>query len=270
MKAIIPIVVVASFLISCHQEHQDPVPAPTPPLNREYGLQSHPEAVAAFDASNYGVYKGVVINAQDSTATFKFNLYNNGGQPYGLFYTNHKLQDSLIRYQHDNNGFMLIPQVPDTSAIPYNVSFYYCYFSSYSAGHGTALVGFNVSAFGKSYVLDTRLNANACLNAMLKEKSSNQVFCYEGSYSGSDSGRIAFVMSSDSIVAIRASVWNPQFFKLATAHVSNGSFTLNQVDDGSGNTFIFNGTVQNNVCNGTWTKSSAPTLVNPFRASRTL
>jgi hypothetical protein len=270
MKAIITFVLIITLLVCCRQEHQDPTPGPTPPFNREYELQSHPEAIAAYDGSNYGIYKGVVINAQDSTATLKFNVYNNSRQPCALFYTNHKLQDSLIRYQHDNNGYILIPQIPDTSTIPYNSTFYYCYFSSYSVGHGTALAGFNVSAYGNSYVLDTRLNANACLNAILKERSSNQVYCYEGSYSGSDSGRIAFAMSTDSIVAIRASVWNPQFFKPVTAHVSNGSFVLHQFDDGSGNTFIFSGNVQNNTCTGTWTKSSAPTVVNPFRAVRTL
>jgi hypothetical protein len=270
MKSIIITLLIASLLPSCHQEHPDPTPTPTPPFNREYELQRSPEAIAAYDGSNYGIYKGVVINAEDSSATLQVNLYNNSRQPYVLFYTNHKLQDSLLRYKKDNSGYMLIPQVADSSTIPVNSSFYSTYFSSYSIGHGTALVGFNVSAFGKNYVLDARLNANACLNAMLKEKSNNQVNCYEGSYSGSDSGRIAFVMSTDSIVAIRASVWNPQFFKLVTAHVSNGSFALNQVDDVSGNTFLFIGNVQNNVCAGTWTKSSAPTVVNSFKAMRTL
>jgi hypothetical protein len=270
MKTIDIILLIASFLISCHQEHQDPKPIASPPFNKEYGLQGSPEAVAAYDGSNYGVYKGVVINAQDSTATLKINLYNNSRQPYALLYTNQKLQDSLVRYKKDDIGYMRVPQVADTTTIPFNSTFYSTYFSSYWVGHGTALVGFNVSAYGNGYLLDTRLNANACLNAMLKEKSNIQVYCYEGSYRGSDSGRIAFVMSTDSIVAIRASVWNGQFFKLVTAHVNSGSFVLNQVDDVSGNTFIFNGTVQNNVCTGTWTKSSAPTVVNSFKAVRTL
>lgn len=266
MKTLTAILLITLFLSSCGK---DPVP-PTPAFSTEYQLPDRPEAMAAYDNSNYGIYKGVVINAQDSTATYKFNLYNYSAQPYALLYTGDKVQDSLVRYQKDNNGYILLPQKADTTRVPLNGPFYYTYFSSYNIGHSLSLVGFNVSAFGNGYQMSTQLYGNSTLNAILKEKSNNQVFCYEGSYNGSDSGRIAFVMSTDSIVAIRASVWSPQFFKLATAHVTNGSFTLLQPDDVSGNTFTFTGTVQNNTCLGTWTKSSIPSVVNQFKAVRTL
>ena len=59
-------------------------PTPPAPFNPDYTLTNQPEADAANDLSNYGIYKGVVINAQDSTATFKFNLYNRADQPYAL------------------------------------------------------------------------------------------------------------------------------------------------------------------------------------------
>jgi len=266
MKTATIVSLLAFSLLSCHKNAEPTLP----PFNTEYELQNRAEALAAYDAANYGIYKGVVINAQDSTATFKFNLYNNSRQPYALFYRNRKVQDSLIRYVKDNTGYLLIPQKADTTTIPFNSSFYFTYFSSYSIGHGTALVGFNVSANGTAYHMDTQLYGNATLNAVLKETSNNQVLCFEGTYNGADSGRIAFVMSTDSIVAIRASVWNPQFFKVATAHVSGNAFTLRQEEDASGNAFIFNGTVQNNSCTGTWTKSSAPSVVNQFKAVRTL
>ena len=242
---------------------------PPPPFNPDYALTNQPEADAANDQSNYGIYKGVVINAQDSTATFKFNLYNHASQPYGLFYTLLKVQDSLVRYMKDNNGLIKFPLEQDTAMIPLNANFYYTYFSSYRNGFGP-LVGFNVTAHGATYVMDAQLYNNQTLNAILKETSTKQVFCYEGNYGGADSGRIAFVHTADSIVAIRASISSPQFFHVMKGAVVNNHFSIDQVDDISGLEFTFTGTLLNNVCTGTWTKFSVPGVENPFTAKRTL
>jgi hypothetical protein len=265
MKYKISLIFLVCLFIACNKDKSNSLP----PLNTNYVLPGNPEALPIFDAANYGIYKGVVINAQDSTGTFKFNLYNNHDQPYALFYTNNKVQDSLIRYVKDNSGNMLIPQIPDTSKIPLNASFYYTYFSSYHIGRGP-LVGFNIKASGLLPVMDVQLYNNATLDIILKERSDKQVYCYEGAYSGLDSGRIAFVISSDTLIGIRASIWNPQFFKVMSAGVSNNSFTINQFDDISGNTFIFTGSIQNNRCEGTWTKSSNSAIINQFTSKRTL
>ena len=265
MKHIAGTIITLLIFFSCQKEKSQPI-AHYP---KEYELSNFPEGLSIFDFSNYGIYKGVVINSQDSSATFKLNLYNASNQPYALFYLNRKVQDSLIRYTNSNSGFMAFPQKVDTARIPFNAAFYSTYFSSYLIGFGP-IVGFNTTAKGISYIMETQLYNNQTLNAVLKEKSNNQVYCFEGSYSGLDSGRVAFVVSSDSIVGIRASIWNPQFFKIMTATVSNNNFTINQVDDTSGNTFIFNGKIENNKCFGTWTKGSNSSIINNFTTIRTL
>lgn len=265
MKQVILTITISLVFFSC-QKDKVTLSAPFP---RSYELTNSPEALSTFDFSNYGIYKGVVINAQDSSATFKFNLYNASNEPYGLFYSNGILQDSLVRYSKDNSGLIAYPQKKDTARIPLNAPFYVTYFSSYRIGFGP-IVGFNTTANGISYIMETQLYNNQTLNAVLKEKSDNQVYCFEGSYSGLDSGRIAFAISSDSIVGIRASIWNPQFFKLMTANVSSNNFTINQYDDISGNMFIFTGQIVNNKCFGTWTKSSNSGVTNNFITKRTL
>jgi len=265
MKQITGIIITLIIFFSCQKDKSQAVPH----FPRVDPLPNTPEALSTFDFSNYGIYKGVVINAQDSSATFKFNLYNASNTPYALFYLNGMVKDSLIRYSKTNSGLMAFPQKADTTTIPFNAAFYNTYFSSYRIGFGP-IVGFNTTAYGISYVMETQLYNNQTLNAVLKEKSNNQVFCFEGSYSGLDSGRVAFAISSDSIVGIRASIWNPQFFKLMTANVSNNNFTINQFDDISGNTFIFTGRIENNKCFGTWTKSSNSTVTNNFTTKRTL
>lgn len=254
-----------SVLFSCGKDKTETVVA----LPRQYELNNQPEALPAYDQANYGIYKGVVINAGDSTATFKFNLYNGSSEPYALFYAHGMLQDSLVRYVKNNFGLMAFPQVKDNETITLNASFYATYFSSYRIGFGP-IAGFNTNADGTSYLMETQLYNNQTLNALLKEKSSGQVHCFEGSYSGLDSGRIAFAVAPDSIIGIRASIWNPQFFKLMTAKVSNNNFTIMHYDDIGGNEFIFTGRIENNQCSGTWIKSSNPGVVNNFAARRTL
>lgn len=265
MKHVTVIIITLLIFFSCQKDKlQSSAPFP-----RKYELINSAEGLSIFDLSNYGIYKGVVINSQDSSATFKLNLYNASNEPYSLFYSSGNLQDSLIRYSKDNSGLMVFPQKIDTARIPLNAAFYSTYFSSYRIGFGP-IVGFNTTAHAISYTIETQLYNNQTLNAVLKEKSNNQVYCFEGSYSGLDGGRVAFAISSDSIIGIRASIWNPQFFKIMTANVSNNSFTINQFDDISGNTFIFTGRIESNKCFGTWTKSSNLSIINDFTTKRTL
>lgn len=123
----------------------------------------------------------------------------------------------------------------------------------------------------RHYFAEAQNRGNQTLNAILKERSNSQVTCYQGAYSGgSDSGCISLVMSADSIIGIRASAWYGQLFKNMSAHYSGNTFTLVQPDDVSGNVFTFKGTIQNNTCDGTWTKSSAPSVTNHFSTVRTL
>lgn len=225
------------------------------------------EAIAKYDASNFGIYKGVVINAQDSSAAFRININNNRSYSYTSYYKDDLYKDSLIRYKTGVGGINF-PQAVDTSSLAENVQTYAA-FASWRIGVGP-IVEFGVQANGSSPVMDVQLNNNATLTALMKEKSNRQVYCFEGSYNGSDSGSIAFVATADSIVMLRASTWNPQFFKNTGAVVSGNNFVLNQQDDISGNNFEFKGTMNLSSFSGTWTKSSAPNVIGHFTVRRTL
>jgi hypothetical protein len=102
MKQIIGTIITLLIFFSCQKDKLQPVAH----FPREYELTNTPEGLSIFDFSNYGIYKGVVINSQDSSATFKLNLYNASNTPYALFYLNGLVQDSLIRYSKDNSGLM--------------------------------------------------------------------------------------------------------------------------------------------------------------------
>lgn len=265
MKTLYITLLASIVFLSC----KDDDAPPKEPFNKNYTLSNSPEALVAHDASNYGIYKGVALNAQDSTATVKFNFYNNSSQPYALFYRNNEVYDSLVRYKTDGLGNMSLPQQQNNEAVPLNAASYTALYSSYNPGYGP-LVWFRVKANGAEPFLGTQLYYNYTICTVAKEKSNKQVMCFEGSYRGQDSGRLAFVVSADSISGLRASVWNPQFFNIMTAVVQNGQFVINQYDDVSGNTFTFTGSVQNSQCSGTWTKSSTPAVVNQFTTRRTL
>jgi hypothetical protein len=235
----------------------------------DYTIPSKPSAIAAHNNDSYGVYKGVSISAAGHSATTQFNLYNNHPEPFALLYRDGKIVDSLVRYQVDNNGNFVFPFRRETNPVSFNASFNGAQFASYKDGLGAA-AWLSTLGNGTAPNMGVNMDANATLDAVLKEKSDQQVFCFEGSYSGTDSGRIALVVRSDSVLAIRSSIWNPQFFKIMKAAVVNNQFTLLQFDEIGGNAFEFSGTVQNDRCSGSWVKNSAPAGTNIFIAGRTL
>jgi hypothetical protein len=242
-----------------------------PPYPENYNLPSNQEALPAYDSSNYGIYKGVIINSGGGTATIKINLYNNSNQPYALLYENSQVTDSMIRYQEDSAlGNIQNPLIPEKAVIPQNDSFYYTFFTSYLPNGGIYVVPFSVRAYGLEAAMYPTYGGFYCLAAMLKETSVKQVFCYEGIYTGIDSGKISFVVTSDTILAIKASTKDPEFFPLFSAPVTNKTFTLYQYDDVAGITTAFIGSVQGDSCTGTWYRGDDPNTIYTFSARRTL
>ena len=262
MKYLIFVIILA--IVSCKKSDDGGTREFTP---RAYSFPVTAEAQARYDQSNYGVYKGVMVAANDSMATFKYDIYNSSDIPFIHVFRFSTLTDSLIRFNTNNAG-MIFPQSIDPQKIPENVDFYYTAFASYRVGTGP-IVDFSVHANGLSPHQGGQYYSNATINAIMKEKSGKLVRCFDGSFDGSDSGKIAWVMTSDSLIGVRKSTWHGQFFKTMYAAVSGDQFSIEQVDDISGNTFYFNGTVTGNTCTGTWTKSTDPTVVNTFTAVRT-
>ena len=263
MKYLVFVITILA-IFSCKKKSSDGLREFSP---RTYSFPVTAEALAQYDQSNYGVYKGVMVAANDSMATFKYDIYNSSDIPFIHVFRFNTLTDSLIRYNTNNSG-MIFPQSIDPQKIPENVDFYYTAFASFRVGIGP-IVDFSVHANGLSPQQGGQYYSNSTINAIMKEKSNKLVRCFDGSFDGTDSGKIAWVMTSDSLVGVRKSSWYGQFFKTMNAAVSNDQFTIVQEDDISGNTFYFNGTITGNTCTGTWTKSKDPNVINTFTAVRT-
>lgn len=265
LKKFTLIIAILYSLSSCNKSGEDQAPG----FNSEYQLKSSPDALPRNDGSNYGVYKGVTISALGTSAAIKFDIYNTGSQPYALFYRDNKIADSLIRYFTDNVGNLARPVQKDTSRILLNGPFYSAQFFSYNNGIGPQ-AWLAIQPYGLTDNMGVRYDGNYTLNAMLKESSTKQVYCFEGAFSGTDSGRIAFAVSRDSVVAIRSSLWHGEFFSRMSAPVINNQFEMNQVDNVYGITHIFRGKIEDKRCSGTWISVSDSSVTNTFSSSRTL
>ncbi len=266
------------LLQACGKSHNTPsLPSDTTDLGKPYTLPAASQASPSYDKSSYGIYKGVTINAQDSAATFALNISNDGKLVYGLEYMNAVLRDSLIRYIVDSASMLIRqPLQPDSSVVPTGRRFY-TVFESFDPVHANASIQFGVEADGAAPVTNVNLNSNQTLNAVMKERSDKQVYCYEGSYTGSaapsagvDSGRIAFVATPDSLIVIQASIIFHQFFPAAGAAITNNRFTIVVVDVPGGTNFTYTGSVSGNTCSGTWVKGNYPNSTGTFTAHRTL
>jgi len=166
------------LLQACGKHHGQPVPISD--LGKPYTLHAGPAASANYDASNKGIYKGVTINAQDSSATFQFNIANNGPM-YCLEYMDSVLRDSMVRYKIDpGTGLLQFPLQKDSSAIPTSGRFNTIFNSFKPYVSGNAWAAFWVESDGSSPMMNVNLNANQTLDAVLKERWDKQVDCFEG------------------------------------------------------------------------------------------
>jgi len=266
------------LLQACGKSHDQP--APISDIGKPYTLPAGPAANASYDASNKGVYKGVTINSQDSSASFQINIANNGQLINCLQYMDSVLRDSMVRYKIDPQaGLLLFPLQRDSSAIPASDRFITIFDSYRPYDWGNAWVGFNVMSDGSSPVMNVSLNSNQTLDAVLKETSNKQVYCFEGTYEGSyfipnnpgaiDQGRVAFAVRSDTAIIIMASQSHGQFFPASGASVTGAQFTIPIIDNAYGVVYTYTCSISGNSCSGTWTKPSTGDT-GTFTAHRTL
>lgn len=168
-----------------------------------------PEALAANDASSKGIYKGVVIG---STGTIKFDVLNNGSAITALMVI-------------DGDSVTLVSNVTWTAGTSYVAPF------AGTFNGQTASITFSVDLSGSNPTISS-VNIPGHPNATLmvaKETSNSQVVCFEGTYSGTESGTLNLLLSTT------LGQWGGVARK-------NGSSTISQ----------FNGTVVNNslTCTG--------------------
>jgi hypothetical protein len=280
----IPLSFAISLLIffSCGKNHpeQPSEPSLPPDLGKPYALPSGSEANAAYDNNNYGIYKGITINAQIIPETFTIHLDNDGHSVYALEYSKGYLRDSLVSYAVDpNTNQARQPYAIDSTPVAAGTNFYGV-FESFDLFQGDVLVDFSVKGDGSEPYTGIYLDQNSGQNAILKERAGKQVFCFEGTFVGGypvagvgpDTGRISLVLSADTVIATMLSFKMLNGFSPSGGSVSNNSFIINNAMGGGGIGYQVTGTVSGDSCSGTWVISPSFGLgaTGQFTAKRTL
>lgn len=156
--SILAIVTIATLAISCKKSD-----ATTTPAYTCAACKTTPDAVAANDASNKGVYKGVVIG---STGTIMFNLANSG---------------TTI------TAVMVIDGVTVNLTSAVSIVAGQTYIAPFTGTlNGSAVsITFSVSALGANPTVTTSSIPGhpSSSFAIIKETSASLVECFEGTYS---------------------------------------------------------------------------------------
>lgn len=155
------------FATSCKKDTKDPYTCTT--------CATSAEALAENDNSSKGIYKGFVIG---SSGTIKFNILNGG---------------SLITAVMVLDGETFNLQ----SSISWQAG--QAYFAPFDGVHNgqPVSVNFSVGASGSTPTV-TSVNIPGHPNAIIevvKETSDNQITCYEGSFSGDETGVLNVILS---------------------------------------------------------------------------
>lgn len=186
-------------------------------------LAQTPSAKAQFDSSNYGIYKGVFVG---STGTIIIDLNNTSG-----------ISATLVI-----NGVAY--NFSTTQTIQQNQN------TTVNFTSGSNSFTFSVSATGGTpTITNVIINGHPFAAIMVvKETSTTLVKCFEGTYSGGDSGIFNAVIYGNSLKALVKGSDNSNFIAYGT--ISNNQITASGVV----NTDIkFTGTVTDNTLSGSWT-----------------
>lgn len=209
-----------------------------------------PDAVAAYDNSSKGIYKGTVVG---STGTIKFNIGNN---------------DSTITATMviDGTSVLLTATVAWVSGSAYVSPF------TGTMNGSTVSITFSVGPDGTNPTV-TSINIPGHPNAVLsitKETSSNLIMVFEGTYQetsgGSDKGTFDLFLSK-TLKAWRissSSSVDPTNKSIIDGTYDDASSTLNY-SDGSGG--VLKGTLVNDQINGTF---NSPKTSGTWTCKRTL
>lgn len=210
------------FLSSCSKNNE----TSNPPTS------DSPEAKAAYDNNSFGVYKGVIVG---STGIVKL-VINNG--------------DNLIR------AYITIDaHTKDTLTST----------ASFTSGQAIA----NASFVGRISTMKFSVNANGTnpnivnitiqghsnvTGLLVKETSTHAVSCYEGTYTGQNTGGDAVsgifnsvTIDTTIIGIVRETITG--YTDVVNGGIANGSITAHgNVSTGA----TFSGTISLTQCNGTW------------------
>lgn len=219
MKKIILLLVFSMAFASCSDDNDNN----TPPDDNT--LSTAPEAKVEYDASNYGVYKGIFVG---STGTVYVNINNSGSVSAKM------IIDGTV-YNFTTSEAVTNGQ---------NVA-------GLTFSNGSSSFDFNVFSDGENPLIDN-LNISGHPNAtvqIFKEYSFAHIKCYLGTFSGDSSGVFNITTTSDGY-ALGLALPNDD----TNAIYMDGSIEGNSIT-GLFEGGTFSGTINNNTISGTWQNS---------------
>ena len=198
--------------------------------NQNTGLPSSAETKPQYNNTSFGVYKGVIIG---STGTIVFKI-NNGDNILKGYLAIDNTKDTLSTTQTVIAGQPIVNVHFVGRISSMNLS---------ANADGTNAIVTNISITGHSNV--------AVL--VIHENSTKQIFCYEGTFSGSRSGTIncARVGEGNGDTAyILTKIQDTAAYFTGYGQVNNNSTSINL---GANLALINQGSFSGNNFNGTWT-----------------
>jgi len=216
MKKIIFLLFFSLSLFSCSKSEDS---SSTP---QDDQLSTAPEAKEEYDASNYGVYKGVFVG---SSGTVYVNINNSGS-------VSAKMVIDGVTY-----NFTTSEAVSDGVAIV-DLTF----------SNGSSSFDFTVQADGEDPLIEN-LNISGHPNPyvqLFKEYSFAHIKCYLGTFSGDETGTFNLATASDGY-ALGLAIPNGEI----EAIYMDGSLEEKSIT-GTFEGGTFSGTINNNNVSGTW------------------
>ncbi|HSD13605.1 MAG TPA: hypothetical protein VLB74_03045 [Flavobacterium sp.] len=159
MRKIIFLFIIGLSFLSCADDNNSSSSIPA-----DEQLSTGPEAKSEYDASSYGVYKGIFIG---SSGTVYVNIYNNG------------LVSAKMKINDVDYNYTTTESVSEGQPI-----------TGLTFTSGSSSFDFSVDADGENPTIDN-LNISGHPNPyaqILKEYSFEHIKCYLGTFSGDDSG----------------------------------------------------------------------------------
>jgi hypothetical protein len=185
-----------------------------------------PQAKIEHNQSNYGIYKGVFVG---SSGIIILDINN----------SSNTVSATLIV---DGNTLNFVSNQAIQANQATNINFV----------NGANSFTFSVSANGNNPII-TNLLINGHPNAailVVKETSTTLVKCFEGSYSGGDSGTFNGVIYGNILYGL---IGNAD----TGIYTANGSVNNNQIEGLTQIGSTISGTLNGNSCSGTWTNNQA-------------
>lgn len=189
-------------------------------------LTETPTAKVQYDASNFGIYKGVFVG---SSGTIVIDINNSG------------TISSTLKIGAKTYNFSTSQTIKENEA------------SILTFTSGTDHFTFTVAASGANpSISDLVISGHVdAILLVVKETSTALVKCFEGTYNGSDAGILNAVIYNNKFTALVKSTTTVGFDAVAEGTVKDNKINAGSVSSGE----TFNGTLTGNDFVGNWDNS---------------